>query len=331
MFYFKRSSLLHYILSIIFSLLAWLGYESTWILPAVMIAVSLADMRTSNSKWRDERRYILAIIIAFLVYLGLRFYFTGAVTGLYEISGVEHFGFFFLVNNFVRLGIRSWVPPSHVQLILTVTAIIVTGLIVLSIIKASCNKRKTSLITLLVLWLISLLPYVTLGVDTKGVESERYLYLPSLFICIFIVLAIARFSSRLAIPLLIIICSVNIVFLAGHTREYRFAGKVNKMTITELQKMENKKTIFAIDVPQSQYGALLFRRGLPEAVNWLVDKKSVDTLIVVSKLSPDVLKDNYHVSYSNDPSFYSKDISLKVTGGDIGFLKFTDSVLYIAK
>jgi hypothetical protein len=109
------------------------------------------------------------------------------------------------------------------------------------------------------------------------------------------------------------------------------------MTISELQKMKNKRAVFVIDVPQSQNGALLLRKGFPEAVQWLVDKKSVDTVIILSWLRPDVLKDNYHVSYSNDRLLYSKDVSAEIPDeltypdNERAILKFTDSVLYVFK
>jgi len=336
MFYLKRTSPVHLFFCIIFSLLAWLSYESTWILPAVLAAVSLADIQKSYSNWKVERKYIITVAIAFLIYLSLRFYFTGAITGLYEVSGVEHFGVLFLGENFIKLAIRGWLPPSDEKGVLISAALILATLIILSLIRTPTRQRRT-VVMALTLWLISMLPYLTLGIDTKGVESERFLYLPSLFICIFIVLVICRFSFRFFIPSLVIICSVNILFLAYHARDYRLAGRVNEMTISELQKMKNKRAVFVIDVPQSQNGALLLRKGLPEAVQWLVDKKSVDTVIILSWLRPDVLKDNYRVSYSNDRLLYSKDVSAEIPDeltypdNERAILKFTDSVLYVFK
>ena len=328
--YLQRKSTLNFSLSMLFSILAWLSYESAWIIPFVFLLISYMDIGNGISKWRREKNYLLLIIAAFALYLGFRVYFTGAVTGLYESGGVVNADILFFVGNLARLAIRSWLPPFQDQRILIAAFLILMVLIALVIIKAKNQKAKRAVIIFLFMWSVSLLPYITLGVDTKGVESERFLYMPSFFICIVLALIIFQWPHIVSTAAISVICAVSLFVLSYHAKQYRFAGNVVKNTIHVIDSLHNKTRLIADRVPQENFGALIFRAGFPEGVNWLKNPSTFDTVIVLSQSHVDLpLRKNYPGVYSHNVLLIpDTTIRNRFSVNDVYFL-YTDSALNI--
>lgn len=328
-FYFYRRSGFNFLLSIIFCLLAWLSYESTLILPVVFFLISLVDIKSQTSAWKAERRFLFVYIIAFIIYCCCRFHFMGLNANYYNAGSIGNVGLAFIAGSFFRLAIRSWLPPIQNKIILITVFIVVIALITYFFIRIKQNRIKNTLLILISLWCISLLPYLTFSIDTKGVESERFLYLPSFFICIILSVCLVQFTSGWRILLIILISFLNIIVLAHHAKQYSFAGSVVAATIKAVNNLKNKKILYAYNVPQENFGALIFRSGFTEGINWLKNKNTIDSVIVLSQADHDLpLQKNYPVKYSNDISLVKKSTIRKhFTANDVYFL-YTDSCLY---
>jgi len=328
--YFQRKSTLSFALSILFSILAWLSYESAWIILFVFLLISYMDIGNGISKWRREKNYLLLVITAFAVYLGFRFYFTGAVTGLYESGGVINADILFFVGNVARLAIRSWLPPFQDQRILIAAFVVLIVLITFVIMKLKDQKAKRAAIIFLFLWSVSLLPYITLGVDTKGVESERFLYMPSFFICIVLAIIIFQWRRLVRTAAITAICTISLLVLSYHAKQYRFAGSVVKNTINVIDSLHDKTRLIADRVPQENFGALIFRAGFPEGVNWLKNPSTFDTVIVLSQSHVDLpLRKNYPGVYSHDISLIPDTTIRRHFSANAAYLLYTDSSITI--
>ncbi len=166
--------------------------------------------------------------------------------------------------------------------------------------------------------------------DTKGAESERFLYLPSFFICILITIIIFQLPPVSSVAVIIVICGVNILVLAHRAKQYRFAGTVVKGTINAVNNLNDKNRLFAEGVPQENFGALIFRSGFDEGIQWLKNKGTVDSIIVLSQSHIDLpLQKNYTIKNSHDISLISDSvIRNQFTKNDVFFL-FSDSSLNV--
>ena len=229
-----------------------------------------------------------------------------------------------------RLAIRSWLPPSQTQQILIIEFVILTGLVVLVMLRTGSQKSRRGIIVLLFVWLISLLPYITLGIDTKGVESERFLYMPSLFVCVLIIIIIFQLPGFVRAITIMLICTVNVLSLAHHAKQYRFAGAVVESTISGVNRLQNKTHLIAEGVPQENFGALIFRSGFPEGIDWLKNNSTVDSIVLLSQSHTDLpLQKNYPFEHSHD-LLLIPDTSLRnhFSTND-AYLLYTDSTLKI--
>ena len=65
--YLQRKSTLNFALSMLFSILAWLSYESAWIIPFVFLLISYMDTGNGISKWRREKNYLLLIMFIMFI------------------------------------------------------------------------------------------------------------------------------------------------------------------------------------------------------------------------------------------------------------------------
>ncbi|HXL54872.1 MAG TPA: hypothetical protein VN958_01360, partial [Chitinophagaceae bacterium] len=147
--------------------------------------------------------------------------------------------------------------------------------------------------------------------------------------CLTINLSAIKKSFQFILYVLLFSCHIIILFITANN--YRTAGNINKLIIKELEKVNDKKIIYAIDLPQSQNGALILRTGFSEMTKWMFADK-FDTAIICSlrsELKP--LQYPYHVVYSNDLQMNCSDYNLSIDPTNTVLLRFTDSVLYITK
>jgi hypothetical protein len=329
-FYLKRKKKIFFLLSLICMSFGWLSYESTWILPFFAALISVADIRLSLTKAKKERYYLITIIFLFIIYLAARFYFIGEVVSKYEEGVFKHADPLLIIINYSKQIMRSWLPPFENGWVLVVLFILITIVISASIFSIK-NKRFQAIIFILILsWLVSLLPVVALGIDTKGTESERYLYLPSLFVCILIVLMAEKIFLKYWISCIILIMLLHIIVLFKNSRNYRFAGEVTRTIIEQIQSI-NKENLFVYDLPEEYHGALIFRVGFSEAVKWMQQgKKPVNIFVISTQQRNQHFTKNYRAE--DIQSCYVPDSLFSITDkNNYACFVFTDSSLQVYK
>jgi len=134
-----------------------------------------------------------------------------------------------------------------------------------------------------------------------------------------------------------VLITSHIFILYIVTNNYRFAGDVNKMIVSELQKNDSKKTVFVQGLPQSQYGALILRLGFSEMTKWLINSPPQRGIVICSQRSEvNPLHNPYSITYSNNQKILctSKTILYSTTiktNADTVLFTFTDSSLIITK
>jgi len=323
---------------ILFFSLSLLTYESSWMLPLYALLISFAEVKCNKSTFKKELLSIFSLLLIFIIYLVIRKSYIHEITGEYESSALLSGDFITIIRNYIILLARSFVPALINNKILLACFIIIAILILLSSLSLKKNKRNISLI-IFTCFLVSLLPYTSLGVDTNGTEAERFLYFPTLILCIFTAVVISActqksFYFQWLYPVLF---TSHIFILYIVTNNYRFAGDVNKMIVSELQKNDSKKTVLVQGLPQSQYGALILRLGFSEMTEWLINSPPQRSIVICSQRSEvNPLHNPYFITYSNSQKILCTaktilDSTTIKTNTDTVLFNFTDSSLIITK
>lgn len=242
--------------------LALLTYESSWPLP--IIAFILLGQKNKNPlRVKANLYYFLGMALIFIACLVARFVINHHVIGSYEGSNFMAFNISALVVNYGRLAVMSFIANTSTHMVLFAGFIAIVVMLVFIYAK----HLHALPVRLVLCFLVSLLPYLSLGIDTHGTEGERYIYLPAVFVVLIMVYAIANIKAR---ALQYIFTMFIVVLYAAKLHEnainYRFAGNVVKQTITQLTNAPDNTTITVAGLPKSQYGALIFGKGIDDAV-----------------------------------------------------------------
>lgn len=282
-FYLKRERFIYYLLAVVFTILAWLSYESTLFLPVVFTALSVADYKKGYVIIKKE--LVLAVLPFILVgiYLLTRYFFMQELIGDYE-SGVLKSDWSLLPLNYLKLVMRSIIPPVENAGVLIFSFLVLSIALSFIVYKQGAAIRRLLLI-LAGFWLLSLTLYATLGIDTRGSESERFIYLPAFFICLLLsilLMQIKIFSIRLIVFTLLL--SMQLYFLFGSMQHYRYAGEVVKKTFNEINNFKYARLLQVHNVPEETRGALILRRGLEEGFYWLKKENTIDSIQVFGNM-----------------------------------------------
>jgi hypothetical protein len=259
----------------LFFIIGLLTYESVWIMPAVFATISWMDVKQQNSDWRIEAKYIIASVVLLSMYFVVRFMAIEQLVADYEGSKFLNLDFRGLSVNFLKLVLRSFSRQTGDFYLIGLAFLIA----VTSFISFLITRRKTFAAAIVVIWIVSLLPYLSLGIDTFGSEGERYLYLPSIFLSIIIGIGMVNAARIYKYIISLLFFFVHIIFLHQNRNDYVVASAVTRSAMEELQKLSDKRTIYVKQLPIENNGALIFRNGFDVAVKLFT--KSVDKKIVI--------------------------------------------------
>ncbi|MFZ1798410.1 MAG: hypothetical protein WAU24_00965 [Chitinophagaceae bacterium] len=302
-------------LYIISWVLALLSYESCWVLPVIVFLITWPEKE--KNKWI----HVSIVFIIFIVYLFVRYFFIHQLLGIYEADSLFSGDWKILSQHFMLLISRSFLP-WYSENVIAFYGLIALAIILVFFFLSLQKALKKKVVFVFTCFLVSLLPYISLGIDTNGVEGERFLYLPIMLLSIFIVLvvyaaAIKKFYKEIW---LLIFCVFQIMILQENSANQQFAGNIVKTVLHKISMVDPSNKIMVKGLPQCQYGALIFRAGLPEATGWLINKEQEKNIEIVSQRSEVLpLAKNYKVEYVRVPTtgtylFNFKDSSLQISG-----------------
>jgi hypothetical protein len=297
--------------------IALLTYESSWVLPLVAW-VLLWQRGGGPFRIAKQRNAFVALAVIFMLYLFARWQVNKAIVGDYEGVNFLQFNIGTLLQNLFKLAARSFTTYLEAPLTLTIAFSLLTALILFLIIKRSCIL----VVKLLLCFIISLLPYLSLGIDTHGTEGERFIYLPSVFAVLLAIYCINNIGNKYVTYVFTAFLSIAYAAqLYINAANYRFAGSVVKQTIAQLHAVPAGKNIVIEGLPKSQHGALILAAGLQDAVALLgADKQMPEVAIASRRYQLDALQMPYKTVV----------LPLPTDAPTIKF-RFTDSVLLIYK
>lgn len=296
----KEQHIAYFIASVLCFVLALLSYESSWVFPFFAMLLAYTDSRKNTATIQKQVVYAAVIWLVFILFLVFRFTVTGQVLNQYDTGSILNFNIKNLVANFCRLFARTLLPPFAKTQNLLLCFIVVSLLLMAIVFKFFRHRQPKRLFVLVsIFWLLSYLPYVSLGIDTHGVEGERYLYLPSVFFCFWLLYVLNGIIGKAWLIFIVTVwLCVNVLFLQQSRSYYTKAGLVTSTTLNEVNKLSNKQNIFIENMPQYNKGAVVFRLGFEEAVQWL-HPSFKQAIFIVSKDDSDEKIKEYH-----SPVFY---------------------------
>jgi hypothetical protein len=277
-YYLRRSeSMKFFIYSIAMFILGLLTYESVWIIPIAFGIFSWMDVTHRTSTWNKETKYIITAFVVFIVYFIIRYVSIQQFIAPYEGVRFLNFDIKGLSLNFVKLIFRSFSRQSGDFYLIVLTFLIS----VTAVISFCITRKRIMVLGLVIMWLCSYIPYLSLGIDTFGSESERYLYLPSIFLCVIIGIGIVNAAKVYKYVISLLFFFLHIVFMYQNRVAYKVASAVTASTVKELKNLSDKETIYVIQLPQENNGALIFRLGFEGAVKFFAHPST--KVVVVSK------------------------------------------------
>jgi hypothetical protein len=260
-------------------------YESIWLLPlAATLVVWLKNDRKKLPAM--DQRGLLALwgllLVSFAVRKMLINDFVGSPylnTTHFELS--LHKQLYKYASGFCR----SFLPPiDNSQWFLVASLLLVPAVVFILFKCIKQSNKKVQALSPFLLFLITLLPVSILAVNTHTTESERFLYLPSAFLCLQAAYCIITMMSKSWRWAIIIALGVYFAFfLNSAAQQFRLAGEWNKTALEEIGKHKGHyNTVHVIGLPTSYKGAFMFRLGFGEALQWISPQVQYDTLIIHS-------------------------------------------------
>ncbi len=253
---------------------ALFSYESVWILPFLLILL-YRYRKQSLEKSKGHLLLLWMVIILSGCYLIYRVYVTSEWLGTYEATEIIQMNIPVLMGNFCKLILRTLVPAQSDTLLFAGTAIAFTS--IYGLLSGFVLQEKSKRIPWFLLhaaWLFSYTPYLSLGISIHTIESERFLYLPSLFFCIAIAYTLGSLYKKvprpeiLLIPLILL--GMHVYLLQSAASSFRLAGKTVEKTYKEITKVPAANFINIKKLPSTITGIPVFRAGFTEGGKWLL-------------------------------------------------------------
>jgi hypothetical protein len=259
------------------------AYEPAILLPFFGIVV----LTERGAMRREIRNWLLVMGSVFILHLLLRIGLGGSVAGDYG-------GAFFralspVPGNAVKVMGRLFLPPMEdTRLMIALCVLVVVGLVAALVVlvrRSGVPERRYLFALLLLLTIACLFPVIT-AVSTRTTESDRMLYLPSVFLCGLLSFLVVELVKRRfwRVAVCGVLLGYMVFFLERANGNWVRASTVTRAILRDAGARATGRML-VIDLPDELDGAFIFRHGFPEACGllWPADPAPV----VVSHIARD--------------------------------------------
>lgn len=260
------------ITSLAFFVAGLFTYETIWILPIVFGIIQYFEYTKGQ---KPATRWTLSFFVVFIVYLFIRLNIEKVHFGNYESGLIQELNAKRLIYNYLATGFRCFLPPLKSTSVFVAVSVIFLLVSLAGVFFLWKKKALPYILVPLTCVALACLPTISLGIDIHDTEGERFLYLPSVFCCWLIVEIIWRLSflSRHSTTIIAGLIVFHAFFFYRAADSYRYAGYVTKNFVQCLNTVPVAQHLTAVNLPSQYKGALIFRKGFPQAINWLVPGK----------------------------------------------------------
>jgi len=245
-----------------------LCYELALLLPLLLAALAFAAPSSERRTW-----WMMALITGAVAFsnLVLRSMLTGNMANAYGTSFFTH-AFASYLAMAAKVFSRLFLPPNSAPMEQVFWSM---GLLIALLVLAFALMRRTrhepalrrQLLALIALVGIACAIGVVGGVSTRTSESDRFLYLPSAFLCLFIAVAIVslfRGWARHACVWVLVI--VSIIAMRQNHANWSIASRTIGNIVLGTPSAPASGRLFVQDLPGDHNGAFIFRHGYHEAL-----------------------------------------------------------------
>lgn len=244
-----------------------LCYESALLLVPMALLIAWSGVVQG---WPTWRQLLVPLLLPALCYLALRMNSTGSLIGGYFKDLVLGDDGPSLTTLPKVLG-RLFLPPEpdhEVQLVRGAFLLVLLTITAVMLRRFGPAMTRRSVVLHGLLLLIGCSVGSIAGVSTVTSESDRFLYLPSAFLCAMVALLIA--AIRMPIARWVVIGLLGLTFLwqlrANHAN-WVAASRITRQSVDELPAVPAQGDLWLSGLPDSYRGAYIFRNGFPEAVS----------------------------------------------------------------
>ncbi len=252
-------------------ILGSLCYEGSLLLfPLAMVAAWSRIM----PQWPRWRPIVLTLGTTTIVYLLLRMITVGVEDGGY-LHGLPPRDVTALFLRIPKAIARLFIPPEHVFSVQAVRVASVSSAVVLLtgyILYVHRRKEHSALRARIIVWFMFLLIALSMavmgGVSTMTSESDRFLYLPSAFLCGLAGLLLFRSKRSFVRWGLFVVLAVGCLWQTSRNhRNWRTASAMTMQCIEHLPPIPENGYLWVSGLPGDHGGAFIFRNGFPEAMD----------------------------------------------------------------
>ena len=252
-------------LSIVCFILGLLSYEISWLVPVMILGITiffnrLGVLTIRKAAWLSGL-YFFVFVAWFIIKIGLVDHF---VVSDYKNESLFKTEWAILFKNIAVLLARNFVPPFQ-RTLFFISASAVAGLLLLiGFVKLYKKQSRLFLfsILLLALTVCAYLPAALIGIDSHDSESERYIYFSSCFgiMLLAVLLGVCVKNVRVLFVMFCTVITFNAAILFTTIGYYNKAAQFSQVFLAALNvHTGNNEQVLIIDQPAQYHGALLYR------------------------------------------------------------------------
>lgn len=258
---------------------ALLSKEAVLVLPLVVLLYDALTGRAARDGVGQQTRpltgFLLFAAVA-LAYLTLRQWYFGGLTAGLTASGAEPASIAAMVGNLLRQFSRAVLPPLPGRGASIIVACVLAGALALSLARAAVKRQMhdqpgvvAALLFLLPAYLLATLAYLPFHVSTIDSQGERFLYWPSAFLTIAVVVALYGIlgNGRRLYLLLAAVVLLSAAALYQQNQNWRVAAGISESVVADACALaEMNDTLIVLNLPDNVKGAYVLRNGIWHAV-----------------------------------------------------------------
>lgn len=246
--------------------LGLLAYESALLMPLL----ALPMLRAIGAPMHRWLPLLGAWAVAIVAYFNWRSASVTAIVNEYGSSILQHDALTYVSNVPKALG-RLFLPPdpdpvTQTAMFLLLLAIMLYIVYQLRPILRLDTVLKTQVMALSTMLSTACLVGITTGVSTRTTESDRFLYMPSVFLCAIAALLIQRMPERRRLIFSLSLIGLSTFALHRSMGPWRMASTIIRTSIADLPPAPAGHRLFIIGVPGDTAGAFIFRHGFQEGL-----------------------------------------------------------------
>jgi hypothetical protein len=285
-------------------ILALLAKESAICLPFLILVVSFASPnRIGQAIGQILKTFalFLSILVGFII---IRSLVIGSLIGGYGTAQHLNFSPGWIRDRLLEASVRSVLPPLPITwlsflfkplqspIFYLIVAIAIATVATIAIGRrrlddAPARKLQNRfLLTLAVLFLVSLLPVISLRLSLYETLGERFLYLPTVFACLLIAYLCSLLIRSRRVALLLLICALSLCSWSLYRTNmiWRDAAKLSRNITADLIGSAAEDRILILNAPDNLRGVPVFHNGLPEAFKYFENRNQQVEIVAFESL-----------------------------------------------